>query len=298
MWNTLKTIVLLGALSALVAAVGAAFGPTAAWVGLALALAMNVGAYLWSDRLVLRMHGARALAPHEVPSLHRALRELAAAARIPVPGLYLIDDAQPNAFATGRGPSRSAVAVTSGLLQLLDARELRGVLAHELAHVRNRDVLLSTVAATLVAALSWAANAFSFATLLGGSSQGDGEEGGGAGGGLLFALVAPFAGTLVQLGISRAREYAADETGARLCGDPEALATALLVLEHGAARVAPATAQPATASLFIVNPFAGAGGILRLFATHPPTEERVRRLRALARLPGFRRGFDVVGVTG
>ncbi len=280
MWNQLKTVLLLGALSALLIGVGAQLGPGLFWTFTALALLLNLGAFFFSDRLVLRMHRARELAPGEAPRLHQAVQELSARAGIPAPRLYLVDEPHANAFATGRSPRHGAVAVTRGLVELLDERELRGVLAHELAHIRNRDVLLASVAAGMAAALSNLAHAFAFTGLLGGRD--DGEEGG-AGGGLLMLLVAPVAGMLVQLGISRAREFAADETGARLTGDPLALASALGKLQLGAEAL-PSRADPATASLFIVNPFGGlARGLASLFSTHPPAEERIRRLRELAR---------------
>ncbi len=282
MRNQLKTILLLGALSALLVAVGASLGPGFFWAFTGLALLMNLVGYFFSDRIVLRMHGARELSPGEAPHLHRIVRELAGRARIPTPRVFFIDDPHANAFATGRSPQRGVVAVTRGIVELLDEPELRGVLAHELAHIRNRDILVASVAAGLAAALSSLANALAFSNLLGGSQ----EEGEGRGGGLLAVLVAPMAGMLVQLGISRSREFLADETGARLSGEPLALASALEKLQLGAEAV-PLQGSPATASLFIVNPFgAMARGLGALFSTHPPAEERIRRLRALARNPG------------
>jgi heat shock protein HtpX len=281
MANQLKTIVLLGALSALLVALGASIGPNAFWLFTALAVAMNLGAYFFSDRIVLRMHGARELPEAEAPGLHAIVAELAGRAGIPKPRLFFIDDPHANAFATGRNPGKAVVAVTRGVVELLDRRELRGVLAHELAHVANRDILVASVAAGLAAAVSNLANVLAFSSLLGGGSQD--EEDGAAGGGLLMMFLAPIGATLVQLGISRSREYLADERGARLSGDPLALASALAKLQRSAERV-PSAAAPATASLFIVNPFgAVVGGLARLFSTHPPAEERIRRLEALAR---------------
>jgi heat shock protein HtpX len=243
------------------------------------------------------MNGARELPRAEAPRLHALLDELARRAGLPTPRLYFIDDPHANAFATGRDPSRAAVAVTRGLVELLDERELRGVLAHELAHVGNRDVLVATVAAGIATAVSYLANLLAFSGLLGGTSQ---DEEGHPAQGLLFMLLAPIGATLVQLGISRSREYLADETAGRLTGDPLALASALDRLRRSA-EVVPATASPATASLFIVNPFGAAlAGLARLFSTHPPTEERIRRLEALAAdlgaprraaLPVARRGW-------
>jgi heat shock protein HtpX len=284
MWNQIKTIVLLGALSAVLIGFGGMLGRGWLYAFGALALLMNVGAYFYSDRLVLRMSGARALRPDEAPRLFGMVAELAARAEIPAPRLYLVEDPQPNAFATGRNPSRGAVAVTTGIVELLSPRELRGVLAHELAHIRNRDVLVASVAATLASAVSSIANVFQFSALFGGATASSDDEEGGTSplAALALAVVAPVAATLIQLGISRSREFLADEEGARLSGDPEALALALEKLELAAAHV-PGAAQPATASLYIVNPLLGLGGLAGWFSTHPPMRERVARLRALAR---------------
>jgi heat shock protein HtpX len=284
MINQLKTVLLLGVLSAFVVGVGGALAPGSFVVWVAVALAMNVGAYFFSDRLVLKMNGARPLAREEAPGIHAMTEELAARAGVPTPRLFVIDDPSPNAFATGRNPAHGVVAVTTGIVRLLSARELRGVIAHEIAHIRNRDILVSTIAASLAAVVTYVANAIQFSAIFGG--QQDEEEPGSAAGSLAMALLAPIAATLVQLAISRSREYLADETGARLAGDPDALAAALEKLALGSAHV-PASVQPATASLFIVNPFAGAGGLMNLFSTHPQMEERVRRLRAMARAERF-----------
>jgi heat shock protein HtpX len=278
--NQLKTVLLLGALSALIVGVGGSVAPGNLGLFVVLALAVNLGGYFFSDRIVLALHRAQELPPHAAPELHDMVAELARTAGIPRPRLFLIDDPQPNAFATGRNPAHGVVAVTTGLLDALDSRELRGVLAHELAHIRNRDILVATIAAAMASLLTWMAQALSFGALFGGR-EGNDDDGGDLVGGLLFAFVAPIAATLVQLGISRSREYLADETGARLTGDPEGLASALVRLE-GAAEVIPAaTGSPATASLFIVSPLMRPGPVLRLFATHPATEERVARLQAL-----------------
>jgi heat shock protein HtpX len=287
MINQLKTVLLLGVLSALVVGIGGALAPGSLVVWVGLALAMNVGAYFFSDTLVLRMNRARPLSREEAPGIHAMTGELASRAGIPVPRLFVIDDPSPNAFATGRNPARGVVAVTTGIVHHLSARELRGVIAHEIAHIRNRDILVSTIAAALAAVVTSVAHVLQFTALFGGSE--DDEEGGSPAGSLAMALVAPIAATLVQLAISRSREYLADETGARVSGDPSALASALESLAHGAERV-PAAVQPATASLFIVNPFAGAGALMKLFSTHPPMEERVRRLRAMARDGQFAAG--------
>jgi heat shock protein HtpX len=274
----LKTVLLLGGLTALMVGAGSFAAPSYAWAFALAGVAMNIGMWFFSDRMVLRTSGARLLAPAESPELHAMVGELAASAGIPAPKLYLIDADYANAFATGRNPAHGAVAVTTGLLRVLSAREVRGVVAHEIAHIRNRDVTIATVAAGLAAVISGIANALQFSAFFGGSS--DDEEGGGSLlGGLLFALVAPIAASLVQLAISRSREYVADATAARLTGDPEALASALERLAFAAGRL-PAHVEPATASLYIVNPLT-AGGLASLFSTHPPMEQRVARLRAL-----------------
>jgi len=253
MKNQLKTILLLGALSALVVGIGGAVAPSYIYLFGVLALAMNLGAYFFSDRIVLKMHGAQEVSAQEAPQLHRMVAELATRANIPMPRVCIMPDEQPNAFATGRNPQHGVVAVTQGILRLLDERELRGVIAHELAHIKNRDILVSSIAAAAAALISYIANALTFGAMFG-MGQSDDEEGSPAGG-LLVALVAPIAATLIQLGISRSREYLADETGAAISGDPEALARALLKLERGSQVLLPAQTSPATASLFIVNPF-------------------------------------------
>lgn len=279
MLNQVKTIVLLGVLSALLIGVAGALAPSAVPLAVGLALLMNVGAYLFSDRLLLASHGARDLAPDEAPFAHHALAELSRRAGLPVPRLVLIDDPVPNAFATGPSPRRGVVALTTGLLEQLSPRELRGVIAHELAHIGNRDTLVATIAATLSAAVSGLAQMAALSSLFGSSSDEDGED---HGGGLLAALVAPLAASLFQLGVSRSREYLADATAARWTDDPEGLALALerleavnlLALEAGAPEP-----RPATAALSIVNPLAS---LRSLFSTHPPLRERVLRLRAMA----------------
>jgi heat shock protein HtpX len=273
--NQIKTVLLLGALSAVLVGIGGALGQGYLYLFMGLALLVNLGAYFFSDRLVLSMHGARELDRSELPWVHDMVEELSARAGIPRPRLFLIEDPHANAFATGRNPEKGVVAVTTGILGVLSRRELRGVLAHELAHIKNRDILVSSIAAALAAAVTYAANALSLAGLFGGPAQDDEDRS--PAGGLLLALVAPIAATLIQLGISRSREYLADEAGARISGDPEALASALERLSLGAELV-PGDAQPATASLFIVNPL---GSLASLFSTHPPMEERIRRLRLM-----------------
>lgn len=282
MKNQLKTIFLLGALSALLIAFGGALGPGYLYGFTALALVMNLGAYFFSDRLMLRMSGAQEVSPERAPVLHRMVEELARNARIPKPRVYIIAEEQPNAFATGRNPQHGVVAVTEGILRLLSERELRGVLAHEIAHIKNRDILVATIAAAIAAAVGYIANALSFAAFFGSGQQTDDNEESSGAGGLLLVFIAPFLAMLVQMGISRAREYMADETGARISGDPEALASALAKLAQGAEEIPMHAAQPATASLFIVNPLTSRSSLLNWFSTHPPMGERIRRLRDLA----------------
>jgi heat shock protein HtpX len=282
MKNQIKTIVLMGALSAVVVGFGALVAPGHLALFGAMALAMNLGAYFFSDRIVLRMHNAQPVSVAEAPGLHAMVEELSARAGIPMPRVFLIPEHQPNAFATGRNPQHGVIAVTEGILRILDRRELRGVLAHEIAHIKNRDILISSIAAAGAALISYAAQALSFGALFGGPNRDDEQD---SSGGFLAALVAPLAATLIQLGISRSREYLADETGAHLSGDPGALASALWKLEQTASVLpaqAPTQASAATASLFIVNPFGGLQAVSRWFATHPSTEERVHRLQQLA----------------
>jgi heat shock protein HtpX len=285
MKNHLKTIVLLGSLSALVLGLGALVAPGYLYLFAALSLAMNLGAYFFSDRIVLRMHGAKEVTADEAPELHALVEELAQRAQLPKPRICVMPDEQPNAFATGRNPERGVVAVTEGLMRILDRRELRGVLAHELAHIKNRDILVSSVAAAAASMITYVAQMLAFGSLFGGGSSDDEESESGAGGGLLAIIVAPIAATLIQLGISRAREYMADETGSQISGDPEALASALLKLER-ASEMVPSQAAPASASLFIVNPFGPGQTLSRWFSTHPQTRERVERLLVLARRDG------------
>ena len=285
MWNQVKTIVLLGGLTAVAVAVVSYLAP--GWtLGIAVAAVLfNLSAFFFSDRLVLRMHQARPATPDAFPALHDMNDQLARAAGIPAPRLYVIDAEYANAFATGRGPGHAAIAVTTALLRQLTPRELRGVLAHEMAHVVNRDVLIATIAAMLASGISSVANAIQFSSLFGGHQQGDGEEGGSPLGTLAFALVAPMAATLVQLAISRSREYVADATAAHLTRDPEGLASALARLSFAAADDASVVLQgaPATASLFIVNPLAGTPSrLVGWFSTHPPMSDRIARLRRLA----------------
>lgn len=279
--NIVKLTALLTALTVLFVLLGQAIGGTGGMVvAVVFALLMNGGAYWFSDRLVLKLAGARPVGPEDAPWLHGMVADLAVRAGLPQPRVYLIDSDTPNAFATGRSPKHGVVAVTSGITRLLTRDELAGVIAHELAHIKHRDTLLSAIVATIAGAITMIANIGQWTLIFGGLS-GDDEEGGGLLGGLLWLFIAPIAATLIQLGISRAREFQADAGGARILGDPLPLASALEKLEW-AARHKPLATSPATASLYIVNPFSG-GAALKWFSTHPATEERIARLRAMAR---------------
>lgn len=242
------------------------------------AVIMNGVSYWFSDKIVLRMYGAKEISADEAPTLHRIIRDLTLRAQMPMPKLYLIPQEAPNAFATGRDEKHAAVAVTDGILRILDERELRGVLAHELSHIKNRDILIGTIAATMAGAISMLANMAHWGMIFGGRSSED-REGGHPIVALLMIIVAPLAAMLVQMAISRHREYGADETGAAIAGDPLSLASALRKLERSAERI-PMDANPATAHMFIVSPLTG-GGLMTLFSTHPPMEERIRRLEAM-----------------
>jgi heat shock protein HtpX len=241
---------------------------------------MNFGAYWWSDKIVLRIYGAQEVTEVEAPDLYAIVRNLAHQAGIPMPKVYVIPEEAPNAFATGRNPEHAAVAVTQGIMRALNRAELTGVLAHELGHVKNRDTLIMTVAATLAGALSMIANMAAWGAMLGGSRS-DEEGEGHPIAGLVGVIMAPIAAALIQMAISRSREFIADATGARISGNPLALASALRKIEAWSREVPMAAGSPATAHMFIINPFSG-GGVMRLFSTHPSTEERVARLEALA----------------
>jgi heat shock protein HtpX len=273
----IRTWLLIAGLTALLIAIGAAIGGGALWLFVALAVLMNVGGYWFSDKLALKASRARPLERGEIPELERIAGFLAQRANVPVPRLYLIPSDQPNAFATGRNPQHAAVAVTEGLLHQLPTDEVKGVLAHEFAHISNRDILVSSIAAMVAGAISAVATILQFSMLFGGSDDDDSPLG--LLGTLAAIIIAPIAAMLLQLGISRQREYLADATGAQLLGHAAPLADALTTLERGA-QALPMDVNPATASLYAVNPLPRQG-LATLFMTHPPLAERIRRLRAM-----------------
>lgn len=280
--NRLKTTLLLTCLTLLLVFMGSAIGGKTGMVfAFFMACAMNFFSYWFSDKIVLAMYGAREVTEQENPAFYNMVRRLAVQAGLPMPRTYIIPSESPNAFATGRNPAHAAVAATEGILRILTPEELEGVMAHELAHVQNRDILISTIAATIAGAISMLGNMLQWAAMFGAGRDDDEEGAGGLIGGLAMAIIAPLAAMLIQMAVSRSREYLADESGARICGNPLSLANALRKL-HSASHMLPMEeARPATAHLFIVNPLTG-GSLLRLFSTHPPMEERIARLEAMA----------------
>lgn len=279
MTSSLKTAVLFAALTALFVALGGMIGgKTGLIIALIFAVITNFASYYYSDKIVLSIYKARELQRHDAPQIYAMVEELSHNANIPMPKVYIVPDQSPNAFATGRNPENAVVAVTEGIVRLLSPRELRGVIAHEIAHIANRDILIQSVAAMLGAAITALANMFYFTSLFGGNSDEEGSSN--PIGGFLMVLLAPIAASLIQMSISRSREYIADESGASYCNDPDALARALEKLSRGTAEV-PMDANPATENMFIVTPFSS-GNLGQLFSTHPPIEERVHRLRNMA----------------
>ncbi len=283
MLNRLKTTLLLSLLTVLMVLMGGALGGQSGMVfAFLMAAGMNFFSYWYSDKIVLRMYGAREVGPNDAPAFYGMVERLAIKAGLPMPRVYIIPSESPNAFATGRNPQHAAVAATEGIMRILTGEELEGVMAHELAHVQNRDILVSTIAATFAGAISMLGSMLQWGALLGAGRSSDEEEGGGMAGALVMAIVAPLAAMLIQMAVSRSREYLADASGARICGNPLALAGALRKLHNAAHAIPMAEAQPASAHLFIVNPLTG-GGMRTLFSTHPPMEERIARLESLAR---------------
>lgn len=285
--NNLKTFALLAAMTAILLGFGSMFGRNGLMIGLFLTVAMNLGGYWFSDKIALAMSGAKEVAPADAPNLHQMVEAMCARAGLPKPRVYLIPENAPNAFATGRNPKHSAVAVTQGLLQMLSREELEGVVAHELAHIKHRDILISSIAAMMAGALTH----MTYMMMWFGGGDDEGGSPLGLVGMLLSMILAPIAAGLIQMAISRSREYEADRLGAEICGNPRSLADALRKLEAGAQSM-PMHADPATAHMYIVNPLKGVN-FAALFATHPPTAERVRRLETMA----AERGANPFGAT-
>ena len=276
--NNIKTLFLLVTLTLILVWAGSAIGGRQGMtVALIFALIMNFFAYWFSDKIVLSMYGAKQVSETEAPELYGIVRRLTQKAGMPMSKIYIIDADQPNAFATGRNPKHAAVAVTTGIMRILTHEELQGVIGHELAHVSHRDILISTIAATVAGAISYLAQMAQWAMIFGG--RGDDDDGGNPIAALVMMIVGPIAALIIQMAISRSREFAADESGARLAGNPRYLAGALRKLNQASQKI-PMNANPATSHMFIVNPLSG-GGLLKLFSTHPPIEERIARLESM-----------------
>jgi heat shock protein HtpX len=277
--NGLKTMVLMVTLTLMLVAIGGLLGGKSGMTfALIMAFGMNFITYWFSDKIVLKMYGAKPVTESEAPELYGIVRRLAHRAELPMPKVYIMDEDQPNAFATGRNPEHGVVAVTTGIMRILSREELEGVIAHELAHIKHRDILVGTVAATIAGAISYLAQMAQWAMIFGGRH--DDEEGGGNPiAAIVMMIVGPIAAMLVQMAISRSREYGADAGGARIAGNPMYLANALKKLHMASQRI-PMDANPATSHMFIVNPLSG-GGLLKLFSTHPPMEERIARLESM-----------------
>src|SRR3990167_11495348 len=283
--NFLKTTMLLAALTAILVFAGDALGGRGgATMALVFAGIMNFGAYWFSDKIVLLIYRAKAVTEAEEPELYSITRELAMKAGLPMPKVYIMGNDTPNAFATGRNPGHAAVAVTTGIMRLLTREELTGVLAHELAHIQNRDILISTIAATIAGAISYLAHMAQWAAMFGGTR--DNEREGNPIALIVMMIVAPLAAMIIQMAISRSREYGADKDGANICSNPFSLANALRKLEYANKRIPMVGANAETSHMFIVNPLSG-GSLLRLFSTHPPIEERIKRLEAMAGGPRY-----------
>ena len=277
--NTMKTMFLMVTLTLILVFIGGLLGgKSGLTIALLMAFGLNFITYWFSDRIVLKMYRARPIGETEAPELYSMVNRLAQQAGLPFPKVYIIDEDQPNAFATGRNPQHGAVAVTTGLLRILSREELEGVIGHELAHIKHRDILVSTMVATIAGAITYLAQMAQWSMIFGGRRD-EGEEGGGLFATIAMMIVGPIAALLVQMAISRSREYEADAGGARIAGDPRYLSNALRKMERAAEQI-PMNASPATAQMFIVNPLSG-GGLLKLFSTHPPMEQRIAKLEAM-----------------
>lgn len=278
--NNFKVWLMMAGLSVILVLIGNAVGgANGAMLFFLISLGMNFFSYYFSDKVAIKMTRSQPVTEEEVPELYAIVRRLTQRAGLPMPGIYITPSPQPNAFATGRNPNHAAVAVTEGLLRILNKTELEGVLAHELAHVKNRDVLVGTIAATFAGAISMLANIIQWGAIFGMGRSDEDEGAGGLIGGLLLAIIAPIAAMIIQMAISRSREYMADEDGAQFAGNSGGLANALLKLESASQRI-PMQVNPAASHMFIVNPLSGAS-MARLFSTHPPIEDRVRRLKEM-----------------
>lgn len=275
MANRFKTVLLLGVLTGIILFIGSFWGQQGLTIALVFSIVMNFGSYFFSDKIALSMYRAQPVTREQAPEIYRIVEFLCARAGIPMPKLYIIPNDSPNAFATGRNPAHASVAVTRGAIRLLNEEELTGVLAHELTHVKNRDILISSIAATMAGAIMWISYMARFAAIFGGGRDSD-DEGGGLFGFLLMIIVAPIAALLIQLYISRTREYLADAGGAAAAGSPNGLASALQKLENYSKRI-PMNASPSTAHMFIMHPFSGRA-LMNLFSTHPPTKKRIEKL--------------------
>ena len=284
MLNNVKTVLLLGTLTGIILAIGSFWGQQGLTIALVMSVVMNFVSYFFSDKIALSAYGAKPVTRKEAPRLYSMVEDLCNRAAMPMPKLYLIPSESPNAFATGRNPEHASVAVTQGALQLLNEAELQGVLAHEISHVKNRDILISSIAATLAGMIMWIGNMARFGAIFGGfggASRDRDGEGGGALAGLATMILAPIAAMLVQMWISRTREYQADASGAQVIGNPHGLASALQKLDSYSKRI-PLQASPNTAHMFIVHPFSGSS-LLNLFSTHPPLQKRIARLTGQGR---------------
>lgn len=283
--NTLKSLILLAALSAILMWIGGALGGKQGLIiAFGFAMVMNFASYWWSDKIVLSLYGAKEVKYEDAPELYGDIQDLSQRAGLPMPRVYITPQEQPNAFATGRDPEHAAVAVTQGILRLLSREELRGVLAHELAHVKHRDILIGSIAATIATAITYLAYMAQFAAIFGGGGGGDRGRGGNPLGLLVMAIVAPLAATVIRLAISRTREYGADQGGAEISGNPIGLANALRKLGAASGRIPLRVSEQvadSTSHMLIASPLSG-GGLSSLFSTHPPMEERIRRLEAMA----------------
>jgi len=276
MMNNFKTALLLGLMTGIILFLGSLWGQQGLTIALIVSVLMNFVSYFFSDKIALKMYGARPVSREEAPKLFSILEFLCARGGLPMPKVYLIPSDSPNAFATGRNPQHASVAVTQGALRLLSESELQGVMAHELAHVKNRDIMISGIAATIAGAIMWVSHMARYAMIFGGGSRDRDDDGGGALAGLVTIIVAPIAAVLIQMWISRTREYQADQGGAEMAGNPQGLAAALQKLDNYSKRI-PMEASPSSAHMLIVHPFSG-GGLMNLFSTHPPIPRRIERL--------------------